>query len=101
MNKFKGIRALDKLRRAAALLIVFALLLSAVFIVAYASHDCNGEDCRICEQVQICLHNFNLIFAAAAAFAAAFAFGFVKVIISGAGECFSQTPITLKVKLLN
>lgn len=102
MNKFKGVRALRCLRRAAALLIVFALLFSAVFVVAYASHDCNGEDCRICEQVQLCLHNFNFLFSASLiCAAAAFWFALEKVITGGVGESHSETPITLRVKMLN
>lgn len=102
MNKFKGVFCTRQIRRLTALLIVLAMLFAAVFVVAYAHHDCSGEDCRICEQVQICLQSFKFLAVAVAAIALwIFAFAFHKLIVSGAGNCFLQTPITLKVKLNN
>ena len=102
MNKFKCDCALRHLRRTAALLIVFVLLFSAVFVVAYANHNCNGADCRICEQVQICLRNMNITVAASqVCAAAALWFALIVLIINGSAAQNAETPITLKVKMLN
>ena len=35
-----------------AALLVFALLFSVFFVVAEADHDCGGEHCTICHQIQ-------------------------------------------------
>ena len=37
-----------------AVLLVFALLFSVFFIVSEADHNCIGEDCPICHQIQTC-----------------------------------------------
>ena len=48
---------MTKRNPAAAILAVtlaLVMLFSALFIVLEADHDCHGEECRICEQIQLC-----------------------------------------------
>ncbi|MBQ3097635.1 MAG: hypothetical protein IJI54_02570 [Kiritimatiellae bacterium] len=42
-----------------ALLLGFQTL-SAIYITHEADHDCNGDDCPICVQLQQCVANFQL-----------------------------------------
>ncbi|MCQ2354407.1 MAG: hypothetical protein MJ102_04785 [Clostridia bacterium] len=39
-----------------ALLIIFALISSAVFILLEANHECLEECCLICDRIATCLH---------------------------------------------
>lgn len=95
-------KKLKSLRRILAVLIVLSVCLSALFVMAYASHDCVGDGCKICEMVQLCLRNLNNLLAASLVFAAtAPIFALIKLLMNGAGDKSSETPITLKVKLLN
>lgn len=32
-----------------------SLLLSSIFVIAEADHDCSGEECPVCVQIQCCL----------------------------------------------
>lgn len=49
----------------AALLVTAVLLLSGLFIVTYAQHDCTGEDCPVCAELQVCAATIRLITEAA------------------------------------
>ena len=50
--------SLSKGKRIAAafmgLMLLLALLFSAVYIAAEAEHDCTGEHCHICAALQLC-----------------------------------------------
>lgn len=68
---------MEKKKRIAALLLAVTVLLvmlySALFIAAEADHDCVGENCPICYQINVCqnaLKNLSLA-VCAAVFAAA------------------------------
>lgn len=37
------------------ILFLFAFLTSFAFVAATADHDCIGEDCPICERIEICI----------------------------------------------
>ena len=34
---------------------------SSIFISADADHDCLGHDCQICQEMQTCVENFELV----------------------------------------
>lgn len=95
-----------KTRIAAAMLaalVVFVMLFSASFIVAHADHDCEGENCPICEQLCACVKSFQRFAFAALIASAAVALVYACDIRFG-GKTFSFAPSTLillKVKLSN
>ena len=83
-----------------AALFVLVMLSSLVFIVLEAEHDCTGEDCPVCYQINVCERTLKSGLAAAVFFAA----GLAGVICSPAaplptGVRLCLTPVTLKVKL--
>ncbi len=96
---------MEKTRRVAAVILAAALLLamlcSAVFIAAEASHDCVGENCPVCYQINVCqntLKNLSLA-VCAAAFAVAFTYALCRGISTCADCSHSYTLVSLKVKL--
>lgn len=44
-----------------ALALAFIMLFAVVFIGLEADHDCHGEDCAICAQIQICVESLRLL----------------------------------------
>ena len=84
-----------------AVTVLFVMLCSALFIAAEANHDCVGEGCPVCFQINACrsaLKNLSLA-VCAAAFAAAFAYavcGGVSACAEAGARC---TLVSLKVKL--
>ena len=84
-----------------AVMVLFVMLYSALFIVAHAEHDCVGENCPICYQISVCEHTLkNLSLAVCAvAFAAAFTYTLCRSISSSAAVIPSYTWVSLKVKL--
>ena len=84
-----------------ALLVAFIMLFSVLFVALEADHDCCGEDCNICAQIQVCedlLRNLLMTMAVLIA-----AWSFCALIFSVAAEdiglVYPHTLITLKVKL--
>ena len=84
---------------AAAMLTV--ILLSGLFIVLEADHDCEGEDCHICHCLEQCQAILNQIGEAVSAGKTAF---FTAVLLLA--SCFhltrvicKETPVTIKVRL--
>ena len=86
-----------------ALTVVFVMLFSVCFIIAEADHDCVGEDCPICYQINICENTLRSI-------------GFVSVVVIFAGfldlfaiatptlskkQAYNTSLVSLKVKLSN
>ena len=66
----KNLRLITRLLAA---VLAAVMLSSAVYIAVEANHDCSGEDCAICHQLQVCenlLKSIGLA-GAAAVFAAA------------------------------
>ena len=85
----------------AAVLAAVMLPSSAVYIAVEANHNCSGEDCAICHQLQICenlLKSIGLA-GAAAVFAAAVRYALCRVIPSCAELVRTFTLVSLKVKL--
>lgn len=94
-----------KNRRAALLLsvaVVFVVLSSVLYIAHEANHDCIGEGCPICAQIEICEHILKALSgASAAASAAVLTYMMPAQAIRFADRVPGNTPVMLKVKLLN
>ena len=45
----------------AAFLVTAVLLLSGLFIVTHAEHDCTGEDCLVCAEIEACVCTIQLL----------------------------------------
>ena len=80
---------------------LLAVLLAGIFIAVEADHDCEGEDCHICQCLEQCkttLRQLGEVCSAAkvSVFTAAVllttCFHFVRVILR-------ETPVTIKVRL--
>ena len=87
--------------RLLAVVLAVAMLSSAVYIAVEANHNCSGEDCAICHQLQVCenlLKSIGLA-GAAAIFAAAVRYAPYSVIPSCAELVRTFTLVSLKVKL--
>ena len=86
-----------------AILLAFAMLFSAFYIILEADHDCDGEDCAICAQICLCENILRQL--ALALLVLALAHSFRRVLVLTAAQAFntgSQTTlVTLKVKLSN
>ncbi|MCR4819046.1 MAG: hypothetical protein K5841_08840 [Fretibacterium sp.] len=83
-----------------AALFVFVILSSLFFIVLEADHDCTGEHCPVCHQINICERALKSGFAVAVLVAPVL----LGVIFPSAAPvasavCLCLTPVTLKVKL--
>ncbi len=78
------------------------LAFSYAFILTEADHDCTGEHCEICIDIQHCLSFFKtLVYAGAAVAALVFAIVFFASICSVFDASLKTiTLVTLKVKLL-
>jgi hypothetical protein len=84
-----------------AAVLAAVMLSSAVYIAVEANHNCSGEDCAICHQLQVCenlLKSIGLA-GAAAVFAAAVRYALCRVIPSCAEVVRTFTLVSLKVKL--
>ena len=96
---------MEKKKRIAALFlamtVLFVVIYSALFIAVEADHDCVGENCPICYQINVCqnaLKNLSLA-VSAAGFAAVFTYTLCRG-ISVCTDCVqSYTLVSLKVKL--
>ncbi len=91
-------------RRLASVLVLLAaciMLFSVLFIGLEADHDCCGEGCAVCAQIQVCEDLLrNLITAAALVMAAWCLYAPIRV-FADASFCsvHPHTLIVLKVKL--
>lgn len=87
--------------RLLAAVLAVVMLFSAVYIAVEANHDCSGEDCAICHQLQACenlLKSIGLA-GAAAVFAVAVRYALCRIIPSCAELVRTFTLVSLKVKL--
>ncbi len=86
-----------------ALLLFGFIMLSSFFIVENAHHDCVGEECQICMEIEAAVRTIsNLKIVPVLAFGlvvlCAFAQICAEILDSG---CTKDTLVTLKVELLN
>ena len=89
--------------RLLAAVLAVVMLSSAVYLAVEADHDCSGEDCAICRQINICenlLKTLGLA-GAAAAISAAFTYTVCRAILPCAEMNGTLTLVALKVKLSN
>ena len=101
MNKMEAKKRIIAILLAATVL--FVMLYSALFIAAEADHDCVGENCPICYQINVCqnmLKNFSLA-VCPAVFSAAFTYILCRSISARTDYAQSYTLVSLKVKLSN
>ena len=84
-----------------AVAVLFVMLYSALFIAAHADHDCVGENCPICYQINVCKNTLkNLLLAVCtAAFAAAFTYTLCRCIHVRTDYAQRYTLVSLKVQL--
>ena len=95
MNKPKQLAAM------LALLLAFVMLFSVLFLALEADHDCCGEDCAVCAQLQLCEDLLRNLFTAALLLLAAWCFRAVIRALARPDCRFARphTLIVLKVKL--
>lgn len=86
-----------------AVLLVFALLFSVFFIVSEADHNCIGEDCPICHQIQTCQKLLEQLYAAhsTSGIGAVLCFFFLLAALRTQNIFTASSPVLWKVKLLN
>lgn len=86
-----------------AALLVFALLFSVFFIVAEADHDCCGEHCTICHQLQTCQRLLEQLSTAhsVSAGGAVLCFYMLLLVLRTQKIFAASSPVLKKVKLLN
>lgn len=84
-------------------IIAFALLFSVAFITVEANHDCSGDNCPICQQINTCQNILDgiALAGAAAGFVAALLHILYKLILPYTEDIPKITLVSLKVKLLN
>jgi hypothetical protein len=83
------------------LLVACIMLFSVLFIALEADHDCCGEGCAVCAQIQVCEDLLRNLITAAALVVAAWCL-YVLIRVFADTNCCSvhpQTLIVLKVKL--
>ena len=86
-----------------AVLLIFALIFSVLFVAVEANHDCSGEHCTICHQVQICqtlLEQLSTVRATLAG-TTALCFFAVLLVLRTQMAIIASSPVLLRVKLLN
>ena len=44
-----------------AAFVLATLAFSSVFVATEADHDCGGQDCPVCQEIQTCIENFQLV----------------------------------------
>lgn len=81
----------------------FSMLYSVFFLVNNAHHDCTGENCPICEQLQIAENIVNKLSTAIVSIAAAI---FLCVSAQTCSSSYhyiivEDSPVRLKVKMLH
>ena len=96
---------MEKKKRIVAILlavtVLFVMLYSALFIAAEADHDCVGESCPICYQINVCQNTLKSLSLAvcAVAFAAALPYTLCRDISVCTDAVQGYTLVSLKVKL--
>ena len=84
--------------------LIFSILLSTLYIVMYAEHECSLDDCCICERIEAAFGIIRSLMGGAAALCsvvllAIIAFG--RIASASCAQRHCQTPVILKVRLDN
>ena len=85
----------------AAILLLFAMLFSELFIICESGHDCSGDECPICAEIAICetfLRQIVLSVVTIVMFGAVLHYYF-RGISAIWNQAHISTPVSLKVKL--
>lgn len=84
-----------------AVMLAFVMLSSAIYIAVEADHDCSGDDCAICHQINVCENILKSIGLAGSAAATAVAILYIlcRIIPSCTEVARTFTLVSLKVKL--
>ncbi len=86
-----------------AAVILLAVAASLFIIIHEADHDCSGEDCPVCALIEACtdtIRSVSLLIAVAIIVSSAVLFAFSGIYLQKY-FCIPQTPVSLKIKLLN
>ncbi len=80
---------------------VFIFLFSVIFIAVEGDHDCTGEDCPICMEIQACIQTLQTLGTALSSFILLATVIYISVIRTANSYQRSalHTLVTLKVKL--
>lgn len=84
-------------------ILVFVLFFSASFMVAESEHDCAGEHCVICHQIETCqkfLEQFSTVHASSGR-VVVLSFLVLLTVLRTQRIIDASSPVSLKVKLLN
>ncbi len=86
-----------------AFMMLFAVLLSALFIAVESGHDCDEHDCPICSCIQMCERTLSQTGAGAVLETAAVLPFFIFVVfVSLPGDSVvPDTPVSNKIRLNN
>jgi hypothetical protein len=86
-----------------AVAITFVMLFSVLFIAIESGHDCTGEECKICEQLSICVNTLKKISVTVitAAFIAVLLYSQRVCSVYSLAVNVPCTLVALKVKLSN
>ena len=87
--------------RLLAAVLAVVMLSSAIYLAVEADHDCSGDDCAICHQINVCENLLKSIGLAgsAAATVAAILYILCRIIPSCIEVARTFTLVSLKVKL--
>ena len=86
-----------------AAVIFFVMLFSVCYVAAETHHDCTGENCMICYQINACINTLKITVLALTAVALALSAIYSVVTASKDDDSvsFDTTLVSLKVKLSN
>jgi hypothetical protein len=86
-----------------AVLILFSLFFSIYFVALKTNHECTGEDCPICHEIQSCLQTIRTLIVTipATAVMVAVLFYLVQSTLLISAPIIFRTLVSLKVKLSN
>ncbi len=80
---------------------VLSLVLSAVFIITSADHECTGDDCKICYHIHICEQSLKKLTLGMSIWAIMLVAGIssVPIPVFSQDNQSGETLISMKVKL--
>ena len=82
-------------------MIVFVVIYASFYIAYETEHECTGDDCPICCQIEIYESALKNIASAVVAAAAAVVFGYGSCVVRCAEIISARTLVSLHVKLSN
>jgi hypothetical protein len=105
MNNIRSLHRKKIFMTAAVLsvLVVVTTVASAVFVAMETEHDCEGEECHVCECIEICEAILQQAGTALPIVTASLVFFAVPVFINLPDVCVFclRTPVSRKVRLNN